>query len=225
MKAIGYVRVSTERQAQEGISLEAQQAKIRAWCEANGHELVEVYVDAGISGRSMKSRVGLQNALDALKKDQVLVTYSLSRLARSLKDALVITEQIGRKKATLTSLSEQIDGTSAAGRMMMQMMLAFAEFESAVISERTTTAMQHKKATGQQYCHQTPYGFEAIEGRLVEVKREADVVAEIQAARNAGITLQAIADDLNGRGIPTKKGKQWQPATVHLLLKRSSLAA
>ena len=225
MRAIGYVRVSTERQAQEGISLEAQQARIRAWCEANGHELVEVYVDAGISGRSMKSRVGLQNALDALKKDHVLVTYSLSRLARSLKDALTISESIAKKKATLTSLSEQIDGTSAAGKMMFQMLCVLAEFESAIISERTITAMQHKKGKSQTYCHQTPYGFEAIEGRLVEVKQEADVVAEIQAARNAGVTLQAIADDLNGRGIPTKKGKQWQPATVHLLLKRSTLAA
>ena len=85
--------------------------------------------------------------------------------------------------------------------------------------------MQHKKATGQKYTNQTPYGFEAIEGRLVEVKQEAEIVAEIQSARSSGTTLQVIADSLNGRGIPTKTGKTWAPATIHLLLKRTSLVA
>jgi len=106
---------------------------------------------------------------------------------------------------------------------MFQMMAVLAEFERNLVAERTANALQHKKRTGQKYTNKTPYGFEAIEGRLVEVKQEAAVVAEIQAARASGTTLQAIANDLNGRGILTKTGKQWQPATIHLLLKRSSL--
>lgn len=223
--AIGYVRVSTDKQANEGVSLEAQEARIKSWCEANGYELVQVFVDAGISGKTIEARKGLKDALGSLKKDMALVSYSLSRLARSTKDALEIAEKVSKKKAHMVSLSEAIDGTTAAGRMMFQMMCVLAEFERNLIAERTSGALQHKKRTGQKYTNKTPYGFEAIEGRLVEVQQEAEIVAEIQAARNHGGTLQSIADNLNGRGIPTKNGKLWQPATIHLLLKRSTLVS
>lgn len=224
-QAIGYVRVSTEKQASEGVSLEAQQARIESWCAANDYELVRVYVDAGISGKRMDTRKELLAALASLKKGMALVSYSLSRLARSTKDAIAIGETVANKKADLVSLSEQIDTTTAAGKMMFQMMAVLAEFERNLVAERTTNALQHKKRTGQKYTNQTPYGFQAIEGRLVEVEQETMIVAEIQAARSSGSTLQAIADSLNGRGIPTKTGKQWQPATIHLLLKRSALVA
>ena len=223
--AIGYIRVSTEQQANEGVSLDAQRAKIEAWCTHNGYELAQVYVDAGISGKSMDKRPGLQDALKSLKKGMALVSYSLSRLARSTKDAISIGETVAKRKADMVSLSEQIDTTTAAGRMMFQMLAVLAEFERNLTAERTTSALQHKKATGQKYTNITPYGFEAIEGRLVQVQQEAEIVAEIQAARSSGSTLQAIANNLNGRGIPTKTGKTWAPATIHLLLKRSSLVS
>ena len=223
--AIAYIRVSTERQVTEGISLEAQEARIAAWCAANGYELSQVFIDAGISGKRMDTRPELHKALASLKKGMALVTYSLSRLARSTKDALTISEIVGKKKADMVSLSEQIDTTTAAGKMMFQMMSVLAEFERNLVAERTANALQHKKSTDQKYCNQTPYGFAAIEGRLVQVAQEVEVVGQIQAARSSGSTLQAIADDLNGRNIPTKTGKQWQPATIHLLLKRSRLVA
>jgi len=222
-QAIGYIRVSTEKQANEGVSLEAQEAKIVTWCKANGYELVRVYVDAGISGKRMDTRKELLAALASLKKGMALVSYSLSRLARSTKDALAIGEAVAKKKADMVSLTEQIDTTTAAGKMMFQMLSVLAEFERNLVAERTTNALQHKKRTGQKYTNQTPYGFEAIEGRLVQVQQEAEIVAEIQASRTGGNTLQFIADSLNTRGIPTKTGKQWAPATIHLLLKRSSL--
>lgn len=224
-QAIGYIRVSTEKQASEGVSLEAQEAKIEHWCKANGYELVKVYVDAGISGKRMDTRKELLAALASLKKGMALVSYSLSRLARSTKDLIEISELVAKKKGDLVSLSESIDTTTAAGKMMFQMLAVLSEFERNLTAERTSGALQHKKATGQKYTNQTPYGFEAIEGRLVQVQQEAEVVAEIQAARAGGSTLQAIADNLNGRGIPTKTGKLWAPATIHLLLKRTALVA
>ena len=222
-QAIGYVRVSTEQQANEGVSLEAQKAKIAAWCASHDYELVQVYVDAGISGKKMENRPELLKARAAVKKGMALVAYSLSRLARSTKDLIHISEEVAKKNGDLVSLSEQIDTTTAAGKMMFQMLAVLSEFERNLTAERTKGALQHKKATNQKYTNQTPYGFQAIEGRLVEVKKEAKVVAEIQAARSGGNTLQSIADNLNGRGIPTKTGKQWQPATIHLLLKRTAL--
>jgi DNA invertase Pin-like site-specific DNA recombinase len=173
----------------------------------------------------MDTRKELLAALASLKKGMALVSYSLSRLARSTKDALSIGEAVAKKKADMVSLTEQIDTTTAAGKMMFQMLSVLAEFERNLVAERTTNALQHKKRTGQKYTNQTPYGFEAIEGRLIEVEQEAKIVAEIQAARSSGNTLQCIADNLNERGIPTKTGKTWAPATIHLLLKRSSLVA
>lgn len=128
-KAIGYIRVSTEQQAEEGVSLAAQKAKIAAWCEINDYELANVFVDAGISGKSMDKRQGLRDALAAVKKGGVLVVYSLSRLARSTKDTLAISEQLGKAGADLVSLSEKIDTTGAAGKMMFRMLAVLAEFE------------------------------------------------------------------------------------------------
>jgi len=175
--AIGYIRVSTEQQASEGVSLEAQRAKIERWCLVNGYELAQVYVDAGISGKRMDTRKELQKALAALRKGTALVCYSLSRLARSTKDALTIGEIVGKRKADMVSLSEQIDTTTAAGNMMFQMLAVLAEFERKLVAERTTNALQHKKRTGQKYTNQTPYG------------------------------------------------KQWQPATLHYLMKRTALVS
>lgn len=223
-QAIGYIRVSTDKQVTEGVSLEAQEAKIRAWADLNDYELVGIYSDEGISGASMNKRDGLKAALKDMKSGMALVAYSLSRLSRSVEDTLAISRQLDKIGADMVSLSEKIDTTGAAGRMIFNMLAVLAQFERDQIAERTQSALRHKKATGKVYSP-TPYGFEAINGELIRVAAEADVVAEIVEARGAGQTLQQIADDLNAQGIPTKRGKAWQPATIHLLLKRSTLVA
>ena len=150
-KAIGYIRVSTQGQADEGVSLEAQRAKIRAWCELNDAELVAVFEDAGLSGASMKGREGLEAALKATGKGMALVCYSISRLARSTRDMLHISEQLDKKGADLVSLTEKIDTTTAAGRMVFKMLAVLADFERDQIGERTKLALAHKKAVGEVY--------------------------------------------------------------------------
>jgi len=221
-KAIGYIRVSTEQQANEGVSLEAQKSRITVWCVANGYELVDVFVDAGISGGSMKNRHGLQTALDSIKRDMVLVVYSLSRLARSTKDAINISETISKKKGGLVSLTENLDSTTATGKMMFEMLAVLASFERNLIGERTRTALAQKKSKGEVYTAVTPFGYQAINGRLVAVEEEARVVANILKKRQAGKTLQAIADDLNSRGVKGKTGGRWYPSTVNNMLKRQA---
>jgi len=222
-QAIGYIRVSTEKQVNEGMSLEAQQEKIEVWCASNGYQLVEVFTDAGISGKNMNKRPGVQKALVAIKKGMALVSYSMSRLARSTVDAIKISEEIAKKKGDLVLIADNIDTTTATGRAMFKIMAVMAELERELISERTVAGLQYMKRHNLNYTNKTPYGFEAIDGKLVQVQQEAEIVAEIQASRTGGNTLQFIADGLNTRGIPTKTGKQWAPATIHLLLKRSSL--
>lgn len=224
-QAIGYIRVSTEQQANEGVSLEAQQARIESWCKANGYELVNTHKDAGVSGAlSVADRDGLSDALAEVKKIKAaaLVVVKRDRLSRDHIEAGLIDRMCAKIKCKVMS-TDGNNGDSPEDMLMRGMMDLLATHERLIIKMRTRAALQHKKRTNQKYCNQTPYGFEAIEGRLVEVKQEAKIVAEIQASRTGGNTLQFIADSLNTRGIPTKTGKQWAPATIHLLLKRSSL--
>jgi site-specific DNA recombinase len=220
-KAVGYIRVSTEQQAVEGVSLEAQKAKIVAWCNANNYDLVNVFMDAGISGTSMGKRTGLTDALKAVKKDMVLVVYSLSRLARSTQDTLSIANDINKAGADLVSLTERIDTTGAMGKMMFTLMAAFNQLERDITSERTKAALQHKKAKGEKYST-TPFGYEAIEGRLIEVKAEAQIVAHIMQQRESGSTLVEIATHLNASGIQGKKGGKWHASTVRYLINRQA---
>lgn len=221
MKAVGYIRVSTEQQAGEGVSLEAQRAKIENWCRANDCELAEVFVDAGISGKSMEKRQGLQKALASAGNGMALVVYSLSRLARSTKDTLAISERLDKQGADLVSLSERIDTTGAAGKMMFRMLAVLAEFERDVVSERTTMALAHKKANGEKYAP-VPFGYREVEKRLEVVESEAKLVAEIHSRRQAGETLQSIADRLNSQGIEGKQGGKWYPSSVKCILQRAA---
>jgi len=219
-QAIGYCRVSTEEQATEGVSLDAQRKQIETWCKTNGYELVEVYVDAGLSGRQMRKREGLHKALKAIGKDTALVAYSISRLARSLPDMLSICEQIDRKGGDLVSLTEQIDTTNAAGRMMFNMLAAFAQYESEIIGERTKSAMQFKRSKGEKYCHLVPFGYQEVNGRLIEVDKEIKTVKSIVKKHRKGISLREIANKLNESGVSTKLGGKWHASTVSQLVKR-----
>jgi DNA invertase Pin-like site-specific DNA recombinase len=223
-KAIGYIRVSTQGQADEGVSLSAQRAKIEAWCIANDMELAAVFEDAGISGGSMAGRDGLHAAMKATTKGMALVAYSISRLARSARDMLAIDETLDRKGADLVSLTEKIDTTTAAGRMGFKVLAVLADFERDLIRERTKMALAHKKANGEVYAP-VPFGYEAIEGRLVTVKREAKIVGEILAMREAGASFAAIADTLNARGIEGKRGGRWFASTVRYMVNRQARAA
>ncbi len=136
LKAIGYLRVSTQGQVDDGVSLEAQRAKINAWCEVNDYELGSVFVDEGISAKSTTNREGLRSALDAVGKDDTLVVYSMSRLTRSTKDMLIMAEGLEKRSVDLVSICEKIDTTSASGRMIFRMLAVLGEFERDLVSVR-----------------------------------------------------------------------------------------
>ncbi|MBL8819693.1 MAG: recombinase family protein [Planctomyces sp.] len=219
--AIGYIRVSTESQAKEGVSLEAQRAKIEAWCTANDAQLTGVFVDAGVSGKRADNRPELQNALTAVTKIKgILVVYSLSRLARSTKDTITISERLDRAGADLVSLSEKLDTTSAAGKMVFRLMAVLAEFERDQISERTCSAMAHKKSKGQRVGN-IPFGFRLLDdGRtLVRHEREQGIIELLKLFRESGFSYGRIADALNRKSVPTKTtGAKWQGTTVRNIL-------
>jgi DNA invertase Pin-like site-specific DNA recombinase len=196
MNAIGYARVSTDGQVTDGVSLDAQQARIRAWCEANGYNLVGLHLDAGLSGCRSDNRPGLQEALiSACKQKAAVVVYSLSRLARSTKDAIVISERLARNGADLVSLSERIDTTTAAGKMVFRMLAVLAEFERDQVAERTKGALGHLRIQGKRISGRIPYGYDLEHDgqNLIPNPREQEGLLLIQALREKGLGRRRIA--------------------------------
>lgn len=218
MKAIGYVRVSTLDQAREGVSLDAQTERIRAYCAMAGLELVAIIREEGVSGaKALDSRPGGQELLEALAGGQVLhvVALKLDRLFRDAVDALTSTREWDRAGVSLHLVDmggQTLNTGSAMGRMFLTMTAAFAELERNLISERTRTALQHKKAQGIRLGG-VPLG---------ETDEELRTVARIFELREQGNTLRAIAAQLVAEGRRTKKGGKWAAETVRSVLSRQA---
>ena len=221
MKAIGYIRVSTQGQVEDGVSLDAQEAKVRAWADLNNAAEVVIFRDEGISGKRSDNRPGLQSALAMVGKGDALVVYSLSRLSRSTKDALVLSEILLKKEADLVSLSEKIDTTSASGKMVFRLLAVLNEFERDQISDRTRFALAHKKANGEKTGGDIPFGYYLDGGRLVKDDNEQKAIILIRDLRSKGYRLQAICWELEKEGYLTRRGNlKWQPKTVSRIIGR-----
>lgn len=221
-KVIGYCRVSTEDQVRHGVSLDAQKAKIAAWAEANDAELLAVHVDEGISGHRTANRPGLQAALvDACREKAALVVLSLSRLARNTKEALELSERLDKCGADLVSLTEKIDTTSAAGKMVFRLLSVLAEFERDLVAERTKSAMAYARSQG-RCVGNVPYGYDEVDGRLIENETEQKALQFIILLRERGFSLRKIGLELQNRDIKTKMGKtKWHPKVIRGILQEA----
>ncbi len=224
-RAIGYARVSTSDQADFGVSLDAQTEKVRSWCQVHGYELARVLVDRGLSGGRCDNRPALQEALRTIQAGDSLVVYSLSRLARSTRDTLMIAETLERRGADLVSLSERIDTTSSTGKMVFRMLAVLSEFERDVISERTSMAMRHLRATGRYTGGLAPYGYRSVDGVLQAVPEEMRIIQLIQALGAEGGSLRSISRHLLEQGLTSRAGKAFHPAQVARILKAPSVDA
>ena len=226
MKAIGYIRVSTQGQVEDGVSLDAQEAKVRAWADLNGAEDVVIFRDEGISGKRSDNRPGLQSALDTVGKGDALVIYSLSRLSRSTKDTLSLSEILQKKDADLVSLSEKIDTTSASGKMVFRLLAVLNEFERDQISDRTRFALAHKKANGEKTGGTVPFGYKVRSGKLSRNAEEQKAVRLILDLSKKGETLRGICRKLEAAGVARKQGSRtWHPQVVSDILQREVKAA
>lgn len=221
-RAVGYVRVSTERQAGEGVSLDAQAAKIRAMCDVQDAELLELVRDEGASGKSL-ARPGLERVLalvDARTVDTVIVA-KLDRLTRSVRDLADLLDRFARRGVSLVSVAESLDTGTAAGRLVLNVMTSVAQWEREAISERTRDALRHKKALGFRV-GEIPYGFKlASDGRrLEEEPAEQETLALMRTLRAEQRSFQAIADELNRRGYTTRRGTSWRYQYIADLARR-----
>ena len=209
-KVVGYVRVSTQEQADSGAGLAAQRTAIEAEVKRRGWVLVAILEDAGVSGKSTKNRKALDAALSMLEAHVAdgLVVAKVDRLARSLIDFCQLTEQAKAGGWSLIALDAAFDQTTPQGRAMTQMLGVFAELEREMISQRTKDGLAAKRADG------------VVLGRPRILPER--VVSRIQRQRAAGASLGAIAVNLNDDAIPTAHGgAQWHASTVRAVLNRS----
>jgi site-specific DNA recombinase len=151
MKAIGYVRVSTEKQSDFGVSLEAQTAKVQAMAVVQGADLMEVIIDAGESAKSL-NRPGMARLLSLVDSGAVdtVIIAKLDRLTRSVKDLAELLERFTRRGVSLVSVADSLDTGSAAGRLVLNIMVSVSQWEREAIGERTRDAMGHKRAKGER---------------------------------------------------------------------------
>src|SRR5215471_10885691 len=151
MRVVGYVRVSTDRQADRGVSLEAQAEKIRAMATVHNAELLDTIVDGGESAKSLQ-RPGMERLLALVDRKQVdaVIVAKLDRLTRSVKDLCTLLERFERRGVALISVAESLDTSSAAGRLVLNIMTAVSQWEREAIGERTRDARSHKRTNGER---------------------------------------------------------------------------
>lgn len=219
-RAVGYVRVSTDKQADSGVSLDAQAAKVRAMADVQDAQLVEVVTDAGASAKSLQ-RPGLARVLALVKAGAVdtVIVAKLDRLTRSVRDLADVLDMFAKHGVALVSVAESLDTGTAAGRLVLNVMASVSQWEREAIGERTRDALRHKKANGQRV-GTVPFGYQlAPDGvSLVANLDEQRALRVLRELRDAGYTLQAVADELNRQGFRTRRGSAWQLRTVHHLL-------
>lgn len=216
MRVIAYVRVSTEEQESSGLGLEAQEARVRGYCGVYGHELVDLVQDAA-SGKSL-ARPGLQAALAMLKDGRAegLIVAKLDRLTRSVRDMGELLEGYFSGKASLLVVAEQIDTSTAAGRMVINLLTSVAQWERECIGERTRDALQAKKGRGER-AGTIPYGYRLAEdgASLEQDPEEQAVIAEARRLRAEGRSLRDVAATLARRGFTNRRGNAF--AAPHVL--------
>jgi len=224
-RALGYVRVSTEEQAREGVSLDAQEAKIRAYALAKDLELVEVIRDEGLSGKDLTGRPGMQRLIAACEAGDIgaVLVVKLDRLSRRTRDLLFLVEDVFQAHdVALHSMHETVDTGSASGRFFLRIMGALAEMERELIGERTCAALAHKRSKGERL-GTTPLGYRTVAhgAPLEEDPEEQVTVRRVCDLWRAGRSYRVIAANLNADGVRTKRGRRWHHSTVGNVVRAS----
>lgn len=226
MKAFGYARVSTDKQADRGVSLEAQTAKIQAMATLQEADLVDVIVDAGESAKSL-DRPGMERLLEMVDAGEVkvVIVAKLDRLTRSVKDLATLLERFQKRGVALVSVAEALDTGSAAGRLVLNIMVSVSQWEREAIGERTRDAMRHKKSNLERV-GAVPFGFRLKEDgvHLEPDPAEQLIISAIHDLRRVGLSTRKIADVLNHRGYRLRQGAEWTFGRVAQILRAGAAA-
>jgi len=222
MRYLGYVRVSTGRQARNGLSLDMQRERIEAMAAAQGAELADIVVEAGKSARSMR-RPGVARVLQAVKRREVdgVVVYRLDRITRSLRDLTGLLDTFQRAGVALVSVTDNLDTSSPTGRLVIHILGAVAEMESAQIGERIAEAHAVRRAQGTRM-GAIAYGRQLGENglHLEDSPEEQQTIRAMKRLRRKGLSFAKIAARLNERGLLTRSGGTWRREYIFNILSR-----
>lgn len=209
MKVVGYIRVSTQEQADDGMSLVTQRAAIEERCRERGWELVNVIEDRGHSGRK-DDRPGLNKVLAMVAKrngPKAIVVFRLDRLSRSMKYLAAMFDLSAKQRWGIVALDRDIDTTNASGLIVAHVMAAVAQYESGIIGERVAVGMRNAYSEARARGEQPAFGFQRQTPDIV--------VTRIVRARKRGDSFNQIAQRLDRSKTPTPGGGvKWQSSTV-----------
>lgn len=214
---VGYVRVSTEEQAAGGLGLAAQRERISAYCHARGWQLAGIIEDAGVSGSSLQ-RAGMERVRTIMRKKlaHAVVALKLDRLTRRVADLQELLEEAERTGVALVSVSETLDTSSAAGRLMVHVLGAIAQWERETIAERTAQALRVKRARGERTSRHARLG--SGEHALQEQRTMAALRMELMQASERP-SLRALAHALRTAGCVSRAGTAYTPSSISTLLR------
>lgn len=230
--AVLYLRVSTQEQAREGISLAAQEAKLRAYCELRGLHVAEMVTDAGVSGgKPMHNRAGGQRILDLVHRGAVghVIAYKLDRLFRDCADCLMVTAAWDKKGIALHLVDlggQTLDTSSAMGRFFLTVMAGAAELERNLIRERTSEAMGYVRSQGHKTGGDVPYGYlVAADGKTLMADSDEQAMLEaIRTARSQGYSQRQVVAELAQQGFTTRKGTPLILRQVQRIMEQAQIA-
>ncbi len=218
--AVGYVRVSTDMQANDGLSLDAQRAAIQAYCTGNGLHLVKIFQDVESGGKA--NRKGLADAL-AIEAD-VVVVLKFDRVSRSISHFCELYEEhFSDGSKELVAIREAIRLDSALGRALVSILLVFAQMEREATGERTREAINHIRKSGYHF-GKVPYGHQAVPASenpryrvLIDDLAEQQILAKIKNLIEQDLGLTEIADQLNAENLSPPQGERWTKSLIYNL--------
>lgn len=219
MKLIGYIRVSTEGQAETGLGLAAQEEKIRRYCELYEHELVEVISDAGVSGSTL-NRAGLKRGLNMLEANMAegIIVTNFDRLTRDIYDMGKLLKHYFAANFKLIDVEQQLDTSTATGKLMLNFLLSISQWERERIGERTTAALRQKRVRGEYTGGGVPYGYCVEDGNLVPDEYEQEVLSQAKSMHGNGTSYRSIAAKLAKRGFFSRTGGAFHHTQVKRII-------
>lgn len=217
-KAVGYARLSQDKQG--SVSLEYQADSIKALAKVHGFKLIGIETDL-VSGKSIKKRPGVQRVIQAVEAKQVdaLLVFKSDRLSRNGLESLQLEKLLATNGVSYISHCEGVlIGNSSEDKFMAYVRAGLNERERELHSMRLKRALAKRRELGQTLGHQARYGLKMVNGKIVEDPNEQPMILRVHQLRNAGHSLRSIAGILTAEGFKTRKGSQFSHRQVHLIL-------
>ena len=231
MLAIGYARVSTDKQSRDGLSLGAQENAIKHYCDLYQIPLSEILIDRGVSAKSIKGRPAMESLINKIANPDIdaVVVYKIDRMFRSIRDALATFDNFKHHGVQFHSVLEKWDTSTAMGEFAMNMLLSIAQLERRQTSERTSFTLREKKQTNNRgnsimafrtdnkilSVGRAPYGWQWKNKELVEHQAEMAIVKIILRMDQTGKNTGQILNFLKGEKIKNRLGKNWHRKQIH----------